>query len=277
MHIQNLNSSITITSDVESRLVRRLDFLQDVFWNTPVYLINELLMDKIAPPRAYLHPECVRDILTSQDENTNVNTLLEKLERCRDSRNYALMGVYIYEVSGLITDIEEACGVPINSGSAIFVCNERVDSFCSSLSSEISSYFTDKRRFEIIFHKVAIHELAHAFMDGSSKKRAESGEIWHTVIEESLANAVAFEHFSPSETVVAGKSMAVQPLEYRGYGYWLKRFSVTPRGLASAWKRHRLLYKLYGAASYDNGLYDIFLNNKEGIKGLAIEILRDVI
>ena len=90
------------------------------------------------------------------------------------------------------------------AGEVIFICPERI-------------YRHEKP--ELLFQKVVIHELAHAFVGGERYEDYERG--YGRVIEESLANAVALSHFRRKETPALKAFIATQPPEYRGCYFWM--------------------------------------------------------
>lgn len=149
-----------------------------------------------------------------------------------------------------------------NGKGAIFVCPERVDEWSKKIGITFINSGIKQDIFGTLFQKVAIHELAHAFMDrGQNKWNEYLNNPCYRIVEESLANAVLYTHFNPVESVTVSKAISEQPLEYRGYVYWLdSRFwrnyddffwrherdiflnPINPKGaikiLASWWKRN---------------------------------------
>jgi hypothetical protein len=65
--------------------------------------------------------------------------------------------------------------------------------------------------------KVYYHELAHGLMDTAGLLPDPYGESWGRVVEESLANLVAFRRFQGQEALWVAALIREQPPEYRGY------------------------------------------------------------
>ncbi|MFT0753114.1 hypothetical protein [Synechococcus sp. RC10A2] len=90
----------------------------------------------------------------------------------------------------------------------IFLCCERIVNWASRLG--ISHH--------LVMDKVYYHELGHAIMDtlpdGAPNPYLES---WGRIVEESLANAVAFRCFRGREALWVQRLIQDQPAEYRGY------------------------------------------------------------
>jgi len=91
---------------------------------------------------------------------------------------------------------------------AIFLCCERIVDWASRLG--ISHH--------LVMDKVYYHELGHAIMDtlpdGAPNPYLES---WGRIVEESLANAVAFRCFRGREALWVQRLIQDQPAEYLGY------------------------------------------------------------
>jgi hypothetical protein len=68
---------------------------------------------------------------------------------------------------------------------------------------------------------------------GQGKKPA--GEFWARVVEESLANALAWGRFNPTERWLVNRVISGQPVEYRGYTFWQEFSGVAVREIARSW------------------------------------------
>jgi hypothetical protein len=74
----------------------------------------------------------------------------------------------------------------------------------------------EKVAVSLVQDKVYYHELGHALMDtGPSPDSHNKG--WGRVVEESLANLVAWQCFRGSEAAKAARLIQGQPPEYQGY------------------------------------------------------------
>lgn len=288
--IKNLNSRIVYHEKLEEQLIKRLDFLLDKFWNIPVYLVDEPLMDFLYPPqkRRVLNDECVKEILNVRTDKDNMEEIFERLNRCR---NKTMVAVGLYK-PGLSPEesqeIENRTGHHISDRETIYICPERIDNWAQKYEESIGKPV--QGAYDIIFQMLLIHELVHAYMNDSIKSRY-ANELWYSIIEESMANAVAFKHFLTKEKKIISWAMSTQPLEYRGYVYWIPVDERDIAPLARLWKMIMLSHsctRYLGWFDYNDWYYrwrfwrigDIPENEQEKImflKELAFEILKSVL
>lgn len=240
-----------------------MDFLLDKFWNVPIYLVNEALMDSLYPPRKamVLDENCIkefieREIPDERREGINLREIFKKIDtECRKKsyermiapykriividKKMIVLGLYIPKLNNNhIQEIkkhknQDIYDEDIPDGEAIFICPERVE-----YMAQIYKKFIDgsvSNAYEIIFQKVLIHELAHAYMH-NDKKFQYSNELWYEIIEESMANAVAFKHFSNKKQKIIHWAISNQSLEYRGYLHWITRKKKELAGTVLLWK-----------------------------------------
>jgi hypothetical protein len=92
-------------------------------------------------------------------------------------------------------------------GPAIFLCPERILAWAGRAGVP----------GEVAVDKVYCHELAHGLMDTAGLLQDPYGESWGRVVEESLANLVAFRRFQGAEALWVARMIRKQPPEYRGY------------------------------------------------------------
>lgn len=297
--IKNLNSLyFNLYEYIEKQIIRRLEFLLDKFWSIPIYLVDESLMDFLYPPhkRKVLNEECVKEILNVKTDKANIEEIFELLNRCRE-RIIVAAGVYKPCLSQQeILEIEKRTNHQISNGEAIFICPEQILEWsreCGKYISELlpfekSIFKPNWRMHHIIFLLVLTHELAHAYMNDSVKAQY-ANELWYAIIEESIANAIAYKHFlKKEEKIIISCAMARQPLEYRGYIYWMQEDKKYVDYLARIWKLIMLpnsFFRYFGWFDYCDWYYiwrfwrisDIPRNQEEKIKllkELALEILK---
>lgn len=242
--IENLNSRILYHVKLEEQLIKRLDFLLDKFWHIPIYLVDEPLMDFLYPPqkRKVLNDDCVKEILNVRTERANIEEIFERLNECR-YKTIVAVGLYKPSLSpGEIREIENRTGHQISDRESIFISPERIDNWVHKYEESIGKPV--QGAYDIIFQMILIHELAHAYMNDDIKSQY-ANELWYSIIEESMANAVAFKHFSAKEKKIVSWAMSTQPLEYRGYVYWIPEEKKYIAPLAHLWKMILLPYSRY--------------------------------
>ncbi len=95
------------------------------------------------------------------------------------------------------------CNLP-----AIFLCCERIRRHAA----------TEGAPYELALDKTYYHELGHAIMDTLPARAPNPyNETWGRVIEESLANLIAYERFEGTEAIWIQRLIQRQPAEYLGY------------------------------------------------------------
>ena len=213
----------------------------------PVFLVNPNQMDMLYPPeyRRALDPERVRPLLEEEAQREARKRERERNpERRREPREeepdffdlfkryeeegwlkysgvvavglYLRIGQHNQQFQNQVLQqgdpnvrTAEAENAFLNhQAPAIFLCCERIVDWASRLS--ISHH--------LVMDKVYYHELGHAIMDtlpdGAPNPYLES---WGRIVEESLANAVAFRCFRGREALWVQRLIQDQPAEYRGY------------------------------------------------------------
>ncbi len=235
MGIINLNSTIVPSEEDVIFAVSRAENLSSYYFNLPVYLVDPDLMDKIYPPerRKFLNPGCVKEIIFSmQRERVKEldleefarfqNMLWEKIENCKMyESHFVAIGVYVsYLDFKRREEISEHTDKKIDGAKCIFICPERIRKVVDDIKQEFK-IIDENWLFKLFFTKILIHELAHAFMD----YKKDVSDSWERLIEESLANAFAYKYLLPvmsnSDKVAIQKFISTQPIEYRGYRYFI--------------------------------------------------------
>ncbi|MCS6869300.1 hypothetical protein, partial [Thermus sp.] len=108
------------------------------------------------------------------------------------------------EVLRLAQGTPEEEALKDHKGPAIFLCPERILDWADREGIEAS----------LVLDKVYYHELGHALMDTGP---TPYGELWGRILEESLANWVAFRLFRGREARLVQRLIQGQPAEYWGY------------------------------------------------------------
>jgi len=212
----------------------------------PVFLVNEEQMDTLRPPEfcKALDPECVRGLLQERrrllqerrrllQERSEVREpdfLFERLRRCEEEgwakyKKVVAVGLYLnLERSSHYDDSFKKSVLNLGDSSvltpqaedaflqhyepAIFLCCERIMNWANSVG--VSHH--------LVMDKVYYHELGHAIMDtlpiGAPNPYKE---IWGRIVEESLANAIAYRCFNGKEARWVQRLIQTQPAEYLGY------------------------------------------------------------
>jgi len=219
----------------------QMDFGRDTLWsrmdsemgfeavNLPVFLVNPNQMDILYPPeyRRALDPERVRELLLSLQEDTDLlDALARREEDLRGWSKYSktvTVGLYLKKLGSWDQQhregvLEEGDTSVRTAGAedaflnhqapAIFLCCERIVDLANRLG--ISHH--------LVMDEVYYHELGHAIMDtlpdGAPDPYLES---WGRIVEESLANAIAYRCFTGKEARLVQRIMREQPAEYLPY------------------------------------------------------------
>ncbi|WP_318774433.1 hypothetical protein [Thermus sp.] len=218
-------------ANVGSGEAGRLDFNRENLWRrmdgamgkkaveTPVFLANPGQMDYLYPPKQlrFLDPDAVRRWARGrrergeEDEGREPLQGLEPLPLERYRKTVAV-GLYVphlddqakKEVLRLAQGTPEEEALKDHEGPAIFLCPERILDWADREGMEAS----------LVLDKVYYHELGHALMDTGP---TPYGELWGRILEESLANWVAFRLFQGREARLVQRLIQGQPAEYWGY------------------------------------------------------------
>jgi len=221
-----------------------MDFDRNELWNRmdtemgrkaisiPVFLVNEEQMDYLYPPKfcRALDPECVRRELASSVERHREEEVLERLKRWEEEgwakyKKVVAVGLYLnlgrynrYDASfkksvlslgdsSVLTPQAENAFLQ-HDEPAIFLCCERIIDWANWVG--VSHH--------LVMDKVYYHELGHAIMDTLPIGAPNPyHEIWGRIVEESLANAIAYRCFSGKEARWVERLIQTQPAEYLGY------------------------------------------------------------
>jgi hypothetical protein len=217
MKVQNINSNINVKNTVWNKMVQRLSFLAKIPSKIPFYLVNEDTMDKICPPKKTFNEECLKEIIKNIDEKIKKYESIQELENLwkmvEECQKNIYKNVGCYSKNG-------AQFLKINEPS-IFICPERI--------------YNNTSKPEVIIQKVGIHEIVHAYIDRKFK------EVFESVIEESLANAIAFIHFKENEKNEIMKFINEQPVEYKGCYFWLMYDNLKLSFILKSWKEDKFL------------------------------------
>lgn len=231
--------------DMGSPASQHLDFSREKLWarmdslmgrkavELPVYLVNPRQMDLLYPPERlkFLDPEMVRNWARRERERRRERPLLETEEeenplrgleevggeRYGKYREVVAVGLYLkgptsqWEWQRILSLADpsrppdgEAQHPP--AGPAILLCPERILDWASRAGVDP----------HLVLDKVYYHELGHALMDTGP---TPYGELWGRIVEESLANWVAYHRFRGREARWVQKLISEQPAEYQGYAH----------------------------------------------------------
>ena len=199
----------------------------------PIYLVSEAQMDHLYPPerRRFFPEELLRQRLRALrergpgEEGEDPFAPLEDLDRSGEDlwgrvKEVVAVGLYVRkamekpvkervlhlgEEGARTGEAEEAFLAHV--GPAVFLCPERVVGWASREGIPVS----------LVQDKVYYHELGHALMDTADSFPDPYRESWGRVVEESLANLVAFKQFRGKEAAGVARLIQGQPPEYRGY------------------------------------------------------------
>ena len=222
----------------------QMDFDRSKLWNRmdtemgrkavsiPVFLVNEEQMDTLRPPEfcKALDPECVRGLLQERRGVRETDFLFERLRRCEEEgwakyKKVVAVGLYLnLERSSHYDDSFKKSVLNLGDSSvltpqaedaflqhdepAIFLCCERIMDWANSVG--VSHH--------LVMDKVYYHELGHAIMDTLPIGAPNPyHEIWGRIVEESLANAIAYRCFNGQEAIWVQRLIQTQPAEYLGY------------------------------------------------------------
>jgi len=215
----------------------QMDFGRRELWNRmdaemgrkaisiPVFLVNEKQIDTLYPPRSRraLDPECVRELLQEISKEREIDFIFERLKRCEEKgwekyEKVVAVGLYINPKSKgkLVLGLGDSSVLTHQAydaflqhdGPAIFLCCERIMDWANSLG--VSHH--------LVMDKVYYHELGHAIMDTLPMDAPDPYlEQWGRIVEESLANAIAYRCFKGKEARWVQKLIQTQPAEYLGY------------------------------------------------------------
>lgn len=292
----NLGSSAAEQIDLQREILytRMDDRIAQLAVQIPVFFVNEAQMDSLTPPhltrglnkrgvesllREYMQQERKTDRESEQPSRESSpikdawDEIQRRIEEATDEplsgfcwRKFAAMGLYFGRHSRKPNLQNFAYGnPPVNQDSyqvfqatelpVIFICPERVLNSANSLQIDP----------QLLFDKVLYHELGHAYMDrGSSPSEHVYNTAWGRVIEESLANWIAFSQFNKTEARYVQRFIANQPAEYQGY-LTVNRLQVFPFGEEwryyadiEEWLRERVP-GFYWAAEFFTFVHD-FLN-----------------
>ena len=247
MGMVNINSSVTPKEEDILFAVNRTGTFSSLYFDLPVYLVDPPLMDRIYPPerRRFLDPRCVKSFMREMDETFSdisprefpgvAEEMWERLQRCLEpSSAFVAVGVYLPDSHEARETVQKATGFPLKPGRCIFICPERVQGWVEDKENGITP--SPASDFRFLFAKVLIHELAHAYMDQGKG----TTEPWERVMEESLANAFAYRNLAvvmgERERYLFERVAACQPLEYRGYRFFVSEDNLVGPSLEALGK-----------------------------------------
>ncbi len=211
MRVHNIDSRVSVPDLLWDLAARRLTYLQTPLHQVPIYLVSPKTIDKFHIPQTSgsnrkclaIARKTLREKLKDfNPESTSISDLVDKIYKDCE-RKVILLALYLPDISTSLSSFPSP--PPTSSGPAILVCAERI---------------LRKNNGELLIQKVLIHELVHAYRGVEGWR--PWGKVWRRHIEESLANAIAFVHFTPKERSILAAFMARQPAEYAAYTFWLK-------------------------------------------------------
>lgn len=252
----------------------------------PVFLVNPNQMDMLYPReyRRALDPEQIRKLLQEEalreaqkrereqetgewrERREEEPDFFDRLQRSEEDQigwskysEVILVGLYLHLErcdqnfrSGVLrqgdsnAQTAEAENAFLNhQAPAIFLCCERIVDWASRLG--ISHH--------LVMDKVYYHELGHGVMDTLPDGAPNPYfETWGRIVEESLANAIAYRCFKGKEALWVQRLIQDQPAEYLGYASAC-HFAVIWLNLESLrywdYRLDRFWYKL------ENALYNL--------------------
>jgi hypothetical protein len=233
----------------------QMDFERDELWSRmdaemgkkavslPVFLVNPNQMDMLYPReyRRALDPEQIRKLLQeealreaqkryrereSEEEEPDFFDRLQRSEA--DTRGWTkyskvvTVGLYfrLQQYNQQFRDSVLGKGDPSlrtaeaenaflnHQAPAIFLCCERIVDWASRVG--VSHH--------LVMDKVYYHELGHGVMDTLPDGAPNPYfETWGRIVEESLANAIAYRCFKGKEALWVQRLIQDQPAEYLGY------------------------------------------------------------
>ncbi|WP_347240208.1 hypothetical protein [Thermus sp.] len=235
-------------------LYERMDApLVDLAVRLPVFLVSEAQMDHLYPPerRRFFPERPLRERLRALrergpgEEGEDPFAPLEDLERGEDLwggvKEVVAVGLYVREAperpvkervlhlgeEGARTGEEEEAYLD-HAGPAVYLCPERVVAWADREGVPVP----------LVQDTVYYHELGHALMDTADFFPDPYQESWGRVVEESLANLVAFRRFRGREAARVARLIRDQPPEYRGYAAaaaFPETFPLFPREVWEEW------------------------------------------
>ena len=249
--MKNINSSLEVSEKDKLFAIKRAEELiylplpaRRLFPDAPsIYFVDPALMDRLYPPerRRFLRPECVEEMIGSFRREFAAKKLpgeafgdfllgfMRKLERCvgeASSGAFEATGIYFSRLDQERWKIlSEATGRVSFPGEVIFICPERVVKSAARLAKEVPDF--GEKAFRFTLAKVLAHEMGHASLNGGKNL----GFFWERIIEESLANAIAYQAVAEDDESREAFEVLVngQPLEYRGWYFF--------RDARSSWDR----------------------------------------
>ncbi len=239
MKPENINSKLEVKEEDIIFAVNRTGILSSIYFEIPVYFVDPSLMDQIYPPekRKFIDPRCVKNILSKHCEKDpepllhKADEMWERIENCREPSPFVVMGVYFSNTRRIRDIVRDATGFNVPPGRGIFICPERIH----GVAEDYGDFYPSA--FRLLFAAVLIHELAHAYMDEGKW----SDEAWERVIEESLANAFVLkclweELRDEMNKYILTEFLSTQPIEYRGYRFFVSEQQVAGVGLEALGK-----------------------------------------
>jgi len=201
LSITNLNSTKTINYN-EDKIIAISGILSEKMKKVPVYLVDEDTMDKLYPDekRKLFNEECLKEFIKEDRiDKENLENVFEKCSKKIISKSVGV-GLYLRNIEKWLYDKFNNLKEP-----AIFICPERCIDWGNRLNIPA----------DFVFTKVLLHEYAHAHLDvGGNSNYYDTP--WGKVIEESLANYIAYTRFESTEDKAnVTKLILDQPLEYR--------------------------------------------------------------
>jgi len=248
----NLDSAIEIPKGTEEYIAAYSGYLSNLLPSINKYLVSSETMDTLYPShkKYSLDEQCLKSVLNSDFCFKKPEIFWKKcISDCiKETKEIIALGLYLSKIS---TDFSQKFNIP--NQPSIFLCPERIQYWAekTSVSIKIQKTFTTK----ILTTAVTFHELAHAHMDGGKYK----GHLYEKVIEESLANAVAYEllSFSARNKAILRYAFSLQPFEYKSYVFWHHRNSpkVSVFYIIKYWRdrinSEKLINKLYRKVMVD--------------------------
>ena len=225
------------SNDVSTRLiylyVGMSPYAQLVADRVNIYCVTNDVMDYVCPPEArrYIDPEClesmkekIKELIDNLPEEIlktkSIDEALDKIwgiiSECRTWWGIEVSRACYRNLSASEAQELEKSGVPAKTGPSIFLAIDRIKASATNISKKINTQ--SKKTFSGVLALSLIHETFHACTDANGKKY--SNEIWHVIIEESLATYMEYLYVKRSFIPIFIADTEDQPFEYRAWEYW---------------------------------------------------------
>ena len=209
-------------------------YAQLIVDNVNVYCADSKVIDYVCPPslRRYQDPKCVKRMKERIKEffekfpeyirryeslEEAVDAIFKLISECAIYWGIEVArSCYVNLSSVKAKEMEEKFGIQIRAGPSIFIAVDRVNECAKNISKKLG--IPQERAFRAVFDISTIHETFHAYTDLNEKKY--TNQIWHVLIEESLATYTTYLNIEKNQTPTFLADMETMPFEYIAWEYW---------------------------------------------------------